>query len=243
MAPQDTHQLAATRLATVRARLEAAAVAAGRDPATIRLVAVGKTHPPSAIRTLYELGVRDFGENYAQELAVKAKDLADLPGLRLHFIGTVQSNKIPLIVGAASELQTVTSLRHAQLVAKAALAAGKVPYPVYLSVNAGGEATKSGVAMDAVVALARDVAAQCPELVVEGLMAIPPPLGSYGDDPASRAGAVPPLYRTLADLARTVGAGKLSLGMTDDLEEAIAAGSTTVRIGTALFGPRPAPAP
>lgn len=209
-------------------------MAAGRDPTSIRLVAVGKTHPSASLRTLYELGVRDFGENYAQELAAKAKDLDGLPGLRLHFIGTVQSNKIALIVGAAAELQTITSLRHAQLVAKAAHAAGKIPYPVYLSVNAGGEATKSGVAMEAAAALAQEIAVRCPELAIEGLMAIPPPLVSRGD--------VPPLYRALADLARHVGAGKLSLGMTDDLEEAIAAGSTTVRIGTALFGPRPAPA-
>lgn len=227
----------ATRLATVKERLRTIAQRLGRDPASVRLLAVSKTHPPERIAALHALGVKEFGENYAQELARKEATLGYL-GLRFVFIGTLQSNKIPLIVKHASEIQSVASLRHAQMIAKEASRLGKTPYPVYILVNAGDEATKSGVARGEVLPLARAIQESCPELALEGLMAIPPPLEPHGDEEASFKSSVPPLYLDLRNLASQVGRGLLSLGMSDDLEEAMAAGSDCVRIGTALFGPR-----
>jgi pyridoxal phosphate enzyme (YggS family) len=230
----------AENLAAVRAAIAAAAAAAGRDPAAIQLLAVSKTHPAARIRALYALGVRDFGENYAQELVAKAQELADLQDLRLVFIGALQSNKIKPLVAAAAGIQTLADERHARLIAREAKALGKTPYPVHLAVNAGDEPQKHGLAAAAVPALARLIAAELPELDLRGLMAIPPPLTAA----ESAAGAVPPLYRRLAALAAGTGAGELSLGMSADLAPAVAAGSTCVRIGTALFGarpPRPAP--
>jgi pyridoxal phosphate enzyme (YggS family) len=225
----------ASRLAAVRSEIERHARAAGRTPEEIRLVAVSKAQPAAAVRALYDLGVRDFGENYSQELASKADspELRGLSDLGFAFIGTVQSNKIAQIVRHAGEIQSIASERHARLVAKAAAAAGKTPYPVWLLVNAGGEATKSGIPPEAAEALASLIQRDCPELRLEGVMAIPPPLGA--DSPA---GAVPPLYGELRRLASRVGRGRLSLGMSGDLGLAIAAGSDCVRIGTALFGAR-----
>lgn len=224
---------ASQSLAAVQSRIAAAAAAAGRAPDAISLLAVSKTHPPEAVKAFYDLGLRAFGENYAQELSTKARALAALPGLRWSFIGTVQSNKIKMIVEAADEIQSVASLDHAKKIAAAAHASNKVPFSIYLAVNAADEASKHGVALGGAKALADEIAAACPELAIQGVMAIPPPL------PDGTTG-VPPLYARLAALATKIGAGRLSLGMTGDLEPAIAAGSTCVRIGTALFGSREA---
>ena len=220
----------AANLAHIHDLIAAAASAHGRDPASVRLLAVSKAQPAAALRALYEAGQRDFGENYAQEMATKAEALSDLPDLRFHFIGALQSNKLALIVRIASAVQSVGSERHARLLARHVRELGKTAYPIHLLVNAGDEASKSGLAWDEVEPLARVVQAELPELRLRGVMAIPPPL--EGD-------AVPELYRRLRALADRIGEGDLSLGMSADLAVAVAAGSDCVRIGTALFGARP----
>lgn len=221
------------RFAAVHAQLATAARNAGRKPECIRLLAVSKAQPAAALRALYAQGQRDFGENYAQEMVAKAAALADLTDLRLVYIGALQSNKIPLIVRTAVEIQSVGSLRHAHLIAREVASLGVAPYPVYLLVNAGDEVSKSGVALGDVTALAEAIARELPELTVMGLMAIPPPLAEGVTTP-------PPLYIALRTLASKIGRGRLSLGMSQDLAIAIAAGSDCVRIGTALFGARTA---
>ncbi len=217
------------RLAQVHARIDAACRAAGRDPRGVRLVAVSKFHSLCAIREAYDAGQRDFGENYAQELIAKAEGLRDLAGLRLHFIGALQSNKAKLLAPRCQVVETLASSSAARALHERAAALGR-SIEVMLQVNVAGERQKSGVApssLDELVAQVRALSA----LRLTGLMTIPP-----ADDP-ERARAC---YETLARLARERQLAELSMGMSDDLELAIAAGSTTVRVGTAIFGPRPA---
>jgi pyridoxal phosphate enzyme (YggS family) len=228
----------AARLTTFQDRLRGITQRLGRAPSSVRLLAVSKTHSAESIATLYGLGVREFGENYAQELAKKGALLGPI-GVRFVFIGTIQSNKIPLIVQHAAEIQSVASLRHAKIIAHEAARLGKVPYPIYLLVNAGDEASKSGVTIREVLPLAKAIQDSCPELALQGLMAIPPPLEDDDEERGKTHRKVPALYRDLRELANQVGRGLLSLGMSDDLEKALAAGSDCIRIGTALFGPRP----
>jgi pyridoxal phosphate enzyme (YggS family) len=214
----------ARALAEVRARIDAAALAAGRRPEDVGLVAVSKTFPASAIREAYDAGQRDFGENYAQELAEKRADLADLPGIRWHFVGRVQTNKAKL-VAPSYRIHAIDSARHA-----AALAAVG-PVSVLLAVNQGGEAQKSGVAPANALDEARAIA-EVPGVTLCGFMTLPPP----DADPA-------PLFRDLAALAeegrrRGLPTTELSMGMSHDFEAAVAAGATWVRVGTAIFGAR-----
>jgi PLP dependent protein len=213
----------AERLAVVRARIREAATRSGRDPSDLTLVAVSKRHPAEAIREAYAEGQRDFGENYAQELEEKARALADLPDLRLHFIGHLQRNKAKLVAPNVALVHTIDSLALAQAIERRA--EGNAP-KLLIQVNVAGEAQKSGVAPDAVEGL-RDAIARETSLEVEGLMTIPPAEG----DPR-------PHFTALAALARRLGLRELSMGMSDDLEDAVAAGATLVRVGTAIFGPR-----
>jgi pyridoxal phosphate enzyme (YggS family) len=221
----------AARLSAVRSTMAAACAAAGRAPGSVRLLAVSKGQDAAKLKALAALGQLVFGENYAQELAAKRAALADVPGVGFVFIGSLQSNKLAAIVRDADAVQSLGSERHARLLARHAREAGKTPYPVHLLVNAGGESTKDGLTPAAVEPLARLIAAELPELRVRGVMAIPPPL-----KPGSAA--VPELYIRLRALADAVGDGDLSLGMSQDLELAIRAGSDCVRVGTALFGAR-----
>jgi pyridoxal phosphate enzyme (YggS family) len=218
----------AERLAEVRERMRKAAEGAGRDPATVRLVAVSKTHPVEAIREAYAAGQRDFGENYAQELASKAEALKDLPDLRFRFIGGLQKNKAKLLVPTRCAIETVSSLDAAKAVHQRAAALG-LNVEVMLQVNVVGEAQKSGVAPNEVPTLVEGVRALS-HLTLSGLMVIPP----FDDEQAART-----CYRTLRELAAKHGLTELSMGMSDDFELAIAEGSTSVRVGTAIFGPRP----
>jgi pyridoxal phosphate enzyme (YggS family) len=225
----------AERLEGVRARIRAAAAAVGRDPASVRLVAVSKTHPPEVIREAYALGQRDFGENYAQELAQKAEALRDLPDLRFRFIGGLQRNKAKLLVPTGCAIETVASLDAARAVHDRAFALGR-RVEVMLQVNVVGEAQKGGVAVAEVAPLVSGVRALA-ALELTGLMVIPP----FDDEQAART-----CYREARSLAALHGLSQLSMGMSDDLELAIAEGSTSVRVGTAVFGPRsqpPAPIP
>jgi PLP dependent protein len=215
-------------LQAVRARIAAAARAAGRDPGAVRLLAVSKTHAPERIREAYAAGQRDFGENYVQEALDKMAQLADLP-LEWHFVGPLQSNKTRAVAGRFQWVHSVDREKVARRLSEQR-PAGMAPLNVLIQVNASGEGSKSGVALGEAQALAAAIAG-LPNLRLRGLMAIPEP-----GAPAARFRAVGEVY---AELREAFGLDTLSLGMSDDLEAAIAAGSTMVRIGTAIFGARP----
>jgi pyridoxal phosphate enzyme (YggS family) len=220
------------RLDEVKARIARAASACGRDPATIQLIAVSKTKPASLIREAYEAGQRVFGENYAQELAEKAAELKELPAIEWHFIGHLQSNKAKLVVPLVRAVHTVDTAGLARELGKRVLAAGRPPLDVLVEVNVGGEPQKFGVAPGDLDELLHAVEAE-KGLVLRGLMTVPP---AEGREVAKR------VFDTLATL-RSVHGGvarlpELSMGMTADLEEAVASGATMVRVGTAIFGER-----
>ena len=219
----------ARNLAAVQARIAVAAQRAGRAPSSVTLVAVSKLQPESAIREAYAAGQRIFGENYAQELRDKAKGLADLEGLQLHFIGALQKNKAKYVGPVAALFEALYELDLAEELSRKAQAAGRV-LKVLVEVNLG-EAQKGGVApaeLDALLAALRPLAG----LRVEGLMGIPPA--------AEEAEASRPHFRRLAALARERSLATLSMGMSSDFEVAIEEGATLVRVGTAIFGARPA---
>ncbi|MDF1562267.1 MAG: YggS family pyridoxal phosphate-dependent enzyme [Deltaproteobacteria bacterium] len=228
------------RLAGVQARIDAACARAGRDPSEVRLVAVSKRHPPEAIRAAYEAGVRDFGENYAQELRDKAAALADLPDLRWHFIGPVQRNKVRYLAGPAHLCHGLDRLAAAEALSDRAEREGVVA-ACLVAVHLGGEESKHGARPEELPSLLEQMA-ELPGIEVRGLMSLPP----YFDDPEE----VRPYFRQLAalrdsleaDLRSAGGRIKLSwlsMGMSHDLEVAIEEGATLVRVGTALFGQRP----
>lgn len=232
----------AERLAAVHARIEDAARRAGRDPASIRLVAVSKTQPADEIRKAHAAGVRDFGENYVQELAQKAEALTDLEGLRWHFIGHLQRNKAKHVARLASVVHTVDSVRLAEELGKRAAEGplaiaqdGTTPGPlrVMVEVNVGGELQKSGCSPAELGAILEALDRQ-PALSCVGLMTVPP----HTEDPAGAR----PYFDELVRLRDAHGGAarlpELSMGMTHDLEHAIAAGATWVRVGTAIFGER-----
>jgi pyridoxal phosphate enzyme (YggS family) len=220
------------RLVAVRARIEAAAQAAGR--AAPRLVAVSKTKPASMIRAAYAAGQRDFGENYVQELAQKAEELRDLADLRWHFIGHLQRNKAKLAARLAHAVHTVDSARLAAALGKhAAEGPREGTLAVLVEVNVGGEGQKSGCALHELAAVLEAVERE-PSLRAVGLMTVPP----HTEDPA---GARPYFDHLRALRDEHGGAARLpelSMGMTHDLEQAVLAGATLVRIGTAIFGER-----
>lgn len=225
---KNRYQEALQRIASLSSKF-------GRDSQSVDLLAVSKTQPAERIREVYSLGQRSFGENYAQELCSKAEELKDC-SIDWHFIGHLQSNKIKKIVEYASCIQTVADFRHASLIATAARAYGKTPFPIFIEINAANEKEKSGVSLPEAEVLAQKIAAELPELRVMGLMAIPPAI--YQDPLDTSKALPPPLYMYIADAAGRIGSGRLSLGMTGDLALAIAAGSNMVRIGTGIFGAR-----
>jgi pyridoxal phosphate enzyme (YggS family) len=194
-------------------------------PAGVTLVAVSKTQPAGAIREAFAAGQRDFGENYAQEWREKADALADLDGLRWHFIGGLQTNKVKYLAGRVAAIHTVDRIELAREISKRFAARGATAR-VFLEVNTGGEATKSGCAPDAAPALAGAVRA-LPAIALSGLMCIPPP----DEDPR-------PHFRTLRGLRDRLKLAELSMGMSADWRVAVEEGSTCVRIGTAIFGER-----
>ncbi len=224
-----SHDISAA-IERVRERIERACERAGRDPGSVQLIAVSKGHPEEAIRAAYDVGMRVFGENYAQDLAAKASALSDLPDIRWRFIGHLQRNKIRLIERAQASVDTVDSVRLAEaLCARAAVAATDIE--VLLQVNVGNEAQKSGCAPEDVPGLVEAVRALS-NVTLRGLMTVAPHLD---DVEASR-----PFFAALRDLAEVHGLPELSMGMTHDLEPAVEEGATMLRIGTAIFGPRPA---
>ena len=218
-----------------RERIAGAARAAGRDPATVRLLAVSKTRPAEAVRDAWRLGQRAFGENYVQEAAAKRDALAGLEGIEWRLIGPLQSNKAALAADVFDAVESVDRAKIAERLS-AARSAGRPPLEVLVQVNISGEASKSGVAPDQAVALARAVAA-LPRLKLAGFMGIAEPT----DDVARQRAQFARLARCLAEArASGIEASVLSMGMTADLESAILEGATEVRLGTALFGQRPA---
>ena len=219
----------AENLSTLAARIRGAAQACGRDPASIQLLAVSKTKPAEAVREAFAAGVRDVGENYLQEALGKQADLTDLP-LTWHFIGPIQSNKTRDIAKHFDWVHSVDRLKIAQRLSEQR-PADLPPLNLCLQVNVSGEASKSGCTPEELPALAAAVAA-LPNLRLRGLMAIPEPT----DDRAAQDAA----FARVRELQDSLGLGldSLSMGMSHDLESAIAQGATWVRIGTALFGAR-----
>lgn len=222
----------ATQLQAVHARIAAACLAAGRDPAGVTLLAVSKTFGPEAVRAAHAAGQTAFGENYIQEAVDKMTALADLP-LQWHCIGPIQSNKTRLVAEHFTWAQTVDRLKIAQRLSEQR-PAHLPPLQVCLQVNVDAGATKSGVAPADLPALAQAVAA-LPRLQLRGLMFIPDPKPDF-----ERMQAVFLQARALYEALRAAGLplDTLSMGMSADLEAAIHAGSTLVRVGTAIFGGR-----
>jgi hypothetical protein len=220
---------------TVQGRLQAACAAAGRDPAQVSLLAVSKLQPAQAVREAAALGQAAFGENYVQEALDKVATLADLRNRTVwHLIGPLQSNKTRAVAEAFDWVHSVDRLKIAQRLSDQR-PAGLPPLNVCLQVNVSGEATKSGVMPAELPALARQVAA-LPGLRLRGLMSIPEPCKGFEAQRVPHR-ALRLLFEAL--LADGLALDTLSMGMSDDLEAAIAEGATIVRVGTALFGPRP----
>jgi pyridoxal phosphate enzyme (YggS family) len=193
---------------------------------------VSKTHGPEAVRAAYARGQRDFGENYVQELVAKADGLADLVDLRWHFIGHLQTNKCRDVAGRVAMVQSVDSARLARELGRRAVAVGRT-VGILVQVNVAREAQKSGCEVGELAAILAEAEAT-PGVALRGLMTVPP---AAGDPAASR-----PWFEALRALRDEHGGAsrlpELSMGMTHDMAEAVAAGATMVRVGTAIFGAR-----
>ena len=222
----------ASNLQAVRAAIVAAALAAGRQPEDIRLLAVGKTFAAEAVREAWQAGQKCFAESYVQEAQDKMATLRDLP-IEWHYIGPIQSNKTHAIAENFSWAHSVDRLKIAERLS-AQRPAHLPPLQVCVEVNISGEASKSGVPPSETAALARAVAA-LPNLKLRGLMAVPAP----GEDATEQRAAFARL-RELRDHLNRQGMqlDTLSMGMSHDFPAAIAEGATIVRVGTAIFGAR-----
>lgn len=219
----------ADNIGQVSQRIRAAADAVQRDASSIHLLAVSKTKPAQAVREAYAAGMRDFGENYLQEALGKQAELTDLP-LSWHFIGPIQSNKTRAIAENFAWVHSVDRLKIAQRLSEQR-PADLPPLNICIQVNVSGEASKSGCTPADLPALAHAINA-LPRLKLRGLMAIPEPTEDRTEQDAAFA-AVRDLQNSL-----NLPLDTLSMGMSHDLESAIAQGATWVRIGTALFGAR-----
>jgi pyridoxal phosphate enzyme (YggS family) len=225
----------AERLTAVRARIDAAARSAGRDPSSVRLVAVSKTFPIDAVREAFTAGQREFGENRVQEALQKIERSADLP-IRWHLIGHLQTNKARKAGPAFAVIQSVDSVELLEKLDRAAADAGRAP-ELLIQVDLAGEATKFGAPPGEVPRLL-EAAAACRAATVTGLMTLPPLAESPED--------ARPWFRRLRALREEWQAAgvpasmlrELSMGMSGDFEVAIQEGATIVRVGTAIFGSR-----
>jgi pyridoxal phosphate enzyme (YggS family) len=224
------------RLAAVRERIAEAEARFGRPAGSVQLLAVSKVQPAALIRAAHQQGQRAFGESYVQEAYDKQAQLSDLP-LEWHFIGRIQSNKTKTIAEHFSWVHGLSDPRHAERLGAQRLALDMAPLRCCLQVNLSGEASKAGVEPQGLPALLEQCAAIA-GLRIEGLMTLPAP--AEGLDAQRRPFAqLRRLRDQLATPERSL--AMLSMGMSDDLEAAIAEGATMVRIGTAVFGPRPRP--
>ncbi len=220
------------RLARVHDRMSAAAIASGRRPEDVTLLAVSKTKPASDVLAAYQAGQRRFGENYLQDALPKIRELTDTD-IEWHFIGHLQSNKAPEISRHFAWVHGLDQLRHAERLSDRR-PEGLRPLQVCLQVNLSGEASKGGVAPDALPELAQAVD-RLPGLRLRGLMTMPDP--NSGRDSQRRVFAR--LRALLVELQEQgLELDTLSMGMSGDMEDAIAEGATIVRIGTDIFGAR-----
>lgn len=240
-APLDTLRTVADRYAAVHARIDAAALAAGRAPDEVQLLVATKTQGPAAVRAVVAAGATLIGENRVQELVAKAPDLADLVAdgsVRVHMIGNLQRNKVNQVLATATGVESVDSLALAEALASRCAREGRT-LDVMVQVNVSGEESKAGVGPDDAALLSRHVAA-LEGLRLTGFMTI----GANSPDTALVRAGFERLRRirdeVLASGAPGTGeARELSMGMSGDLEAAIAEGATIVRVGTAVFGARP----
>lgn len=216
----------------VRSRISEAARAFNRDPDSIQLLAVSKKKPAADIRLAYSLGQRDFGENYLQEALRKTAELQDLD-IRWHFIGAIQSNKTRAIAETFDWAHCIDRARIARRLSEQR-PENMQPLNVCIQVNLDSEGSKAGVEPDAVAGLAAEIA-DLPGIHLRGLMTIPAPRESLAEQRQPFA----QLARMLAALRQQgIDCDTLSMGMTQDLEAAVAEGATLLRIGTAIFGER-----
>lgn len=221
----------------VRLQIQEAAIAAGRNPADITLVAATKVQTSDTIRAAIQAGITVCGENRVQEFNQHWKDGA-YEGAEVHFIGHLQKNKIKYLVGKVSLIESVDSPELVQLISDRAQRQGVVQ-DILVEVNIGGEASKSGVPVEEVESLLR-LAAQLPGVNPRGLMAIPP----VAPEPGANRPYFRKMYQLFVDMREKLADNRgsidiLSMGMSGDFQDAIAEGATHVRVGTALFGPRP----
>lgn len=225
----------AKNIANVHERIERSAISAGRNPQSITLIAVSKTRPASAIRDAWAAGIQHVGENYLQEALDKQAELKELP-LIWHFIGPIQSNKTKAIAEHFDWVHGVDRLKIARRLSEQR-PAGLPALNICLQVNISREPSKSGVLPEELAALAAEVAA-LPNLQLRGLMAIPAPAA----DSEGRRAPLKALREALEALAvqEDLPLDTLSMGMSDDLTEAVQEGATQVRIGSAIFGARDA---
>ncbi|XP_057977480.1 uncharacterized protein LOC131164363 [Malania oleifera] len=231
---------AATALRSVLLRARQAAERSGRRSEAVRVVAVSKTKPVSLIRELYDAGHRCFGENYVQELLQKAPQLPE--DIEWHFIGHLQSNKVKSVMTAVPNLAMVEGVDNAKIadhLNQVVSSLGRKPLKVFVQVNTSGEASKSGVDPSGCVELAKHVLLGCPSLQFSGLMTIGMP------DYSSTRENFKALSNCRIEVCRVLGMAEeqceLSMGMSGDFELAIEMGSTNVRIGSTIFGPREYP--
>ncbi|MCE2565746.1 YggS family pyridoxal phosphate-dependent enzyme [Komagataeibacter sp. FNDCF1] len=226
----STSSSIAQALTGIRTRIAASAQAAGRPPSSVELVAVSKFHPQASVIAALEAGQRIFGENRVQEAAAKFPDLrARWPDLRLHIIGGLQTNKALEAVRIADMIESLDRPSLSDALARAADRAGRLP-GLLVQVNTGDESQKSGVRLEQADAFI-NASLERFGTSVRGLMCIPP----HDQDPT-------PHFRTLAAMAHRHGLAVVSMGMSADFERAIACGATLVRVGSAIFGARPAAA-
>ncbi|KAK1297498.1 hypothetical protein QJS10_CPB15g02038 [Acorus calamus] len=240
MAAPALEGVAVTALRSVMQRVHAAAERSARPAESVRVVAVSKTKPASLIRQVYDAGHRCFGENYVQELVDKAPQLPE--DIEWHFIGHLQSNKVKTILSSVPNLDMVESVDNeklANLLDRTVANIGRKPLKVLVQVNTSGEESKNGVEPSECVGLAKHVKLSCPNLEFSGLMTIG--MLDYSSTPEN--------FKTLANcraevcnvLGITEEQCELSMGMSGDFEKAIEMGSTNVRIGSTIFGPREYP--
>lgn len=224
----------ASNIANIRARIDAACQRSQRDPCSVRLVAVSKTHAATSVDEAVVAGQELFGENYVQEFATKAEDV--LAPVQWHFIGSLQSNKVKYLAGRVAMIHSVDRLSLAEELDRQWGKLGKT-LEILIEVNLGDEESKGGASANAAIGLIRRIAT-LPNLKICGLMALPP----YLED----AEAVRPYFRRLRELSEQIAAWniegvvmrELSMGMSHDFEVAIEEGATLVRVGTAIFGSR-----
>ena len=225
----------AQNVAAIRARIDAAAIAAGRDPKEVKLCAATKMNDADSVRQALAAGVDLCGENRVQELTQKLKENA-YEGAPVHFIGVLQTNKVKQVVGKVDVIQSVDRLNLLEAIQKEASKQGIVQ-DIFLEINIGNEESKSGFAASEVLPLLEHIG-EYPNIFVRGLMAIPPISKKIGDNRK--------FFQEMLQLSVDIRAKKydnvtvecLSMGMSDDFEDAVMCGSTMIRIGTAIFGAR-----